>query len=97
MEHARAGVLGELVPGQIAGRHSGVIALIDDAEAPELMLQGRTWPRRVGKEHDDAALLAEASRRIDRGGERPHAVIHHRPTVDEPGGQDPTKRPDTLA
>src|SRR6478609_4400966 len=50
------------------------------------MLQRGAWPGRVGEKHDDAALLAEAPRCLNGGGEGPDPVMHHAPNIDEPGG-----------
>ena len=60
--------------------------MIGNAEAAQLTLQALARPRRVGEEHDDAVLLAEAARGFDGGWKGAHAVMHHAPNIDEPGG-----------
>jgi hypothetical protein len=60
--------------------------LIGNAEAPQLTLQALARAWRVGEEHDDAALFAEAARGIDGSGKGAHAVVYHPPNIDEPGG-----------
>ena len=50
MEDARACVLGKLMAGQVARRDGCVIALLGDAEAGQLLLQGLARARRVGEQ-----------------------------------------------
>jgi len=92
MKDARALTLGKLVAGEVAGGNGGVVALSGDANGLELALEALCRPRRVGKEHDDAALLAKPARRLDGGRISVHAVMHHSPNIHEPGGVVPANR-----
>ena len=82
-EHLLARVVGDEVPGQVAGRDDRVIGLVGDAELAQLPLHRIGGPRRVGDQDDGAALLAICVQRLAGLGKGLQAVMHHAPDVGE--------------
>ena len=82
-EHLLAGMVGDEMPGQVAGTDDGVIDVVGDAELAQLPLHGIRRPRRVGDQDDGAALLAKGVQRLAGFGKRLQPVVHHAPDVAE--------------
>ena len=78
-EHLLAGVVGDEVPGQVAGTDDRVIGLVGDAELAQLPLHGIGRPRRVGDQDDGAAALAIGVQRLAGFGKRLRARYAPRP------------------
>ena len=76
-------MIGDEVPGQVAGTDDGVIGFVGDAELAQLPLHGIGRPRRVGDQDDGAALLAIGVQRLAGFGKRLEPVMHHAPDVGE--------------
>ena len=76
-------MIGDEVPGQVAGTDDRVIDIVGDAELAQLPLHGIGRPRRVGDEDDGAAALAIGVQRLAGFGKRFEPVMHHAPDVGE--------------
>ena len=85
MEDAGARALAELIAGEVAGGDGGVIGAGGNAELGQLPLHAGARPRRIGQQHDDAALPAEGARRLHRLGISAPSVMHDAPNIDQPG------------
>ena len=74
-------MIGDEMPGQVAGRDDGVVGFVGNAELAQLPLHRIRRPRRVGDEDDGAALLAERVQRLAGLGKRLEPVMDHAPDV----------------
>ena len=76
-------MVGDEIPGQVAGTDDGVVGFVGDAELAQLALHGVGWPRRVGDQDDGAAVLAIGMQRLAGFGKGLEPVMHHAPDVGE--------------
>ena len=96
MEDGCALMLFEFVAGEVARGNGRVIGIVRNAKTAELVLDGRTRPRRVRKQNHDAALVAKGARRGDRAREGATTVMHDAPDIDEPGAVTRAQLPDRI-
>ena len=82
-EDLLAGMVGDEIPGQVAGTDDGVVGFVGDAELAQLALHGIGRPRRVGDQDDGAAALAIGVQRLAGFGKGLEPVMHHAPDVGE--------------
>ncbi len=76
-------MVGDEVPGQVAGTDDRIVGFVGDAELAQLALHGVGRPRRVGDEDDGAAALAVGVQRLAGFGKGFEPVMHHAPDVGE--------------
>ena len=76
-------MIGNEIPGQVAGRDDRIIDIVGDAELVQLPLHGIGRPRRIGDEDDGAAALAIGVQRRAGFGKRFEPVMHHAPDIGE--------------
>ena len=85
VENARAGLLVELIAGEVAGGDRRVIGVRGNAQIRQLPLYPGAWTRRIGEKHDEASFRAEGAGRLHRRVIRARAVMHDAPDIDQPG------------
>src|SRR4029078_7167426 len=84
MKDGCAFMLAKLVAGEVTRGDGGIIGVIGNAEAAELLLNTNRGTRRIGEKHEVCAVWAEFSCCGNGAGKSPVPVMHHAPNVHDP-------------